>query len=158
VFLAEVGDAGCAGFEDPQAEQAQKRDQCEVVRVGRQPGGGDQGLELATSADPRESRHLPQDLNRDAATHVVAAKNEQRHFVLGLGCGSKKLIEVSTYMLWGQISRFKPRCPLRCCFRRIEGGFGEHVTWRNRHSRIIHEGLDTYKFGSCRVTLFDDGV
>jgi hypothetical protein len=75
VFLAEVGDAGCAGFEDPQAGQAQKRDQCEVVRVGRQPGGGDQGLELATSADPRESRHLPQDLNRDAATHVVAAKN-----------------------------------------------------------------------------------
>jgi hypothetical protein len=26
VFLAEVGDASCAGFEDPQAEQAQKRD------------------------------------------------------------------------------------------------------------------------------------
>nr|WP_260428396.1 hypothetical protein [Micromonospora globispora] len=35
VLLAQVGDAGPAGFEDPQTEQAQKRDQGEVVRVGR---------------------------------------------------------------------------------------------------------------------------
>jgi hypothetical protein len=37
---------------------------------------------------------------RDAATHVVPAKNEQRHLILGLGCGSKELTEVSACMLW----------------------------------------------------------
>jgi hypothetical protein len=41
VFLAQVADARAAGFKDPQSEQAQERDQREVVRVGRQPGGGD---------------------------------------------------------------------------------------------------------------------
>ena len=46
VFLAEVADAGPAGFEDPQSERAEEGDQGEVVRVGRQPRGGDQGLEL----------------------------------------------------------------------------------------------------------------
>ena len=46
VFLAQVGDAGPAGFEDPQAEQTDQRDQGEVVAVGRQPGGGDQRCEL----------------------------------------------------------------------------------------------------------------
>jgi hypothetical protein len=34
VFLAEVADAGPAGFEDPQPEQAEEGDQGEVVRVG----------------------------------------------------------------------------------------------------------------------------
>ena len=37
---------GAAGFEDPQSEQAEQRDQGEVVRVGRQSRGGDQGFEL----------------------------------------------------------------------------------------------------------------
>ena len=46
VLFAEVGDVRPAGFEDPQPEQAQQGDQGEVVRVGRQPGGGEQGLEL----------------------------------------------------------------------------------------------------------------
>jgi hypothetical protein len=36
VFLAKVADAGAAGFEDPQPEH---RDEREVVRVVRQPGG-----------------------------------------------------------------------------------------------------------------------
>jgi hypothetical protein len=35
-----------ASLEDPQAGQAKKRDQGEVVRVGRQPSGGDQRFEL----------------------------------------------------------------------------------------------------------------
>ena len=38
VFLAEVGDVGAAGFEDPQAEQPEHGDQGEVVRVGRRRG------------------------------------------------------------------------------------------------------------------------
>jgi hypothetical protein len=46
VLLAEVVDARPAGFEDPQSEQSEERDQGEVVRVGRQPGGGEQGFEL----------------------------------------------------------------------------------------------------------------
>ena len=46
VLFSEVGDAGPAGFEDPQAEQAEHRDEGEVVRVGRQPRGGDQRFEL----------------------------------------------------------------------------------------------------------------
>jgi hypothetical protein len=32
VFLAEVGDVGAGGFEDPQAEQPEHGDQGEVVR------------------------------------------------------------------------------------------------------------------------------
>jgi hypothetical protein len=35
VLFAQVGDADAARFEDPQSEQAQQRDQREVVRVGR---------------------------------------------------------------------------------------------------------------------------
>jgi hypothetical protein len=46
VLLTQVADAGPAGFEDPQTEQAEQRDQGEVVRVGRQPRGGDQRFEL----------------------------------------------------------------------------------------------------------------
>ena len=46
VFLAEVGDVGAAGFEDPQAEQPEHGDQGEVVRVGRESGGGEHGFEL----------------------------------------------------------------------------------------------------------------
>jgi co-chaperonin GroES (HSP10) len=46
VFLAEVGDVGAGGFEDPQAEQAQQCDQGEVVRVGRLAGSGQHRLEL----------------------------------------------------------------------------------------------------------------
>jgi len=45
-FLAQVGDAGPARFEDPQPEQAEESDQGEVVQVRRQPGGGNQGFEL----------------------------------------------------------------------------------------------------------------
>jgi hypothetical protein len=46
VFLAEVADVGAASFEDSQPEQAEERDQGEVVGVGRQPGAGDQRFEL----------------------------------------------------------------------------------------------------------------
>ena len=46
VFLTEITDVGSAGFEDPQSEQTQHRDEGEVIRVGRQPGGGEQGFEL----------------------------------------------------------------------------------------------------------------
>ncbi len=46
VLLAEVADVRSAGFEDPQSEEAEYGDQCEVVDVGRQSCGGDQGLEL----------------------------------------------------------------------------------------------------------------
>lgn len=54
VFFAQVADAGCAGFEDSQPEQAEEGDQGEVVRVGRQAGVGDQGFELQmTEAERR---------------------------------------------------------------------------------------------------------
>ena len=46
VLLAEVGDVGAGGFEDPLAEQAEHGHQREVGRAGRFPGGGEQGLEL----------------------------------------------------------------------------------------------------------------
>ena len=46
VFLAEVGDVGAGGLEDPQPEQAEHRDQGEVVEVGRLAGRGEQRLEL----------------------------------------------------------------------------------------------------------------
>lgn len=49
VFLTDVGDVGSASFEDPKPEQAEHRDQGEVVAVGGLPGGGDQGLELQVS-------------------------------------------------------------------------------------------------------------
>jgi hypothetical protein len=49
VLLAEVTDAGAAGFEDPQAEQTEHRGQSEVVDVGRQPVSGEQGFELQVS-------------------------------------------------------------------------------------------------------------
>ncbi|MGI5175785.1 hypothetical protein ACQEVZ_05570 [Dactylosporangium sp. CA-152071] len=46
MLFAEIVDVGRAGFEDPQSEQAEERDQGVVVRVGRQPGRGDQRFEL----------------------------------------------------------------------------------------------------------------
>jgi hypothetical protein len=46
VFLAEVVDGGAAGFEDAQAEETEHGDEGEVVDVGRQPCGSDQGFEL----------------------------------------------------------------------------------------------------------------
>jgi len=46
VFLAEVADVGGAGFEDPQAQEPEHRDQGEVVRVRGEAGGGEDGLEL----------------------------------------------------------------------------------------------------------------
>jgi hypothetical protein len=46
VFLAEVGDVGAGGLENPQAEQAEHGHQREVVPVRRLPGGGEQSLEL----------------------------------------------------------------------------------------------------------------
>lgn len=42
-----------AGFEDPQPEQAEHRDQREVVAVGRQPCGREQGLELKMTEPER---------------------------------------------------------------------------------------------------------
>ena len=44
--LGEVGDVGAGGLEDPESEQAEHRDQGEVVGVGRLPGRGEHGLEL----------------------------------------------------------------------------------------------------------------
>ena len=46
VFFAEVGDLGAGGFEDPQAEQPEHRDQGEVVRVCRLAGRGQHRFEL----------------------------------------------------------------------------------------------------------------
>lgn len=46
MFFAHVVDAGAAGLEDAQTEQAQERDQGEVARFGGLPGGGDQCFEL----------------------------------------------------------------------------------------------------------------
>jgi hypothetical protein len=49
VLLAEVGDVGAGGFEDPQTEQAEHGHQREVARVRRLAGGGEQRLELQVS-------------------------------------------------------------------------------------------------------------
>ena len=46
VFLAEVGDVGSCGLEDPQAEQPEHGHQREVARVRGFPGGREQGFEL----------------------------------------------------------------------------------------------------------------
>ncbi len=46
VFLAEVGDVGAGGLEDPQAQQPEHGHQGEVVIAGRFAGGGQQRLEL----------------------------------------------------------------------------------------------------------------
>lgn len=46
VFLAEVGDRHAGGFEDPQPEQAEHRDEGEVVDVGGGAGGGEHRFEL----------------------------------------------------------------------------------------------------------------
>jgi hypothetical protein len=54
VLFTEVADPGGAGLEDPQAEYAEECDLGEVVRVRRQPGGGDQRLEpQVAQAQPR---------------------------------------------------------------------------------------------------------
>jgi hypothetical protein len=54
VLLAQVVDAGRAGLEDPQPEQAEHCEEGEVVRVCRQSGGGDQCFELKmTDAESR---------------------------------------------------------------------------------------------------------
>jgi hypothetical protein len=34
MFLAEIGDVGAGGFEDPQAEESQHRDEGDVAGVG----------------------------------------------------------------------------------------------------------------------------
>jgi hypothetical protein len=46
VVLAEVGDVGAGGFEDPQAEQPEHGHQRQVARILGVAGGGEQGLEL----------------------------------------------------------------------------------------------------------------
>jgi hypothetical protein len=46
VLLAEVSDVRAGGLEDPQAEQAEHGHQREVARIGRLPGGSEQGFEL----------------------------------------------------------------------------------------------------------------
>jgi len=53
VFLAQVGDAGAGGFEDPQAEQPEHGHQGEVVIVRRLARGGQQRLELQVSEPER---------------------------------------------------------------------------------------------------------
>jgi hypothetical protein len=53
VFLAEVGDIRAGGFEDPQPEKAEHRDERGVARVRRFPGGGEQGLELLVGESQR---------------------------------------------------------------------------------------------------------
>jgi hypothetical protein len=45
MLFANVADAGAAGLEDPQPEQTEQGDEREAVRIPRQPGGADQGLE-----------------------------------------------------------------------------------------------------------------
>jgi hypothetical protein len=49
VFLAQVGDVGAGGFEDPQAQQPEHGHQREVVIVDRLSRGGQQRLELQVS-------------------------------------------------------------------------------------------------------------
>jgi hypothetical protein len=46
VLFTNVVDIDTAGFEDPQAEQSEHRDQREIEPVLRVPGGGQQRLEL----------------------------------------------------------------------------------------------------------------
>jgi hypothetical protein len=46
VALAEVAEFGASGLEDPQAEESEQGDECEVVDVGRVAAGGEHGLEL----------------------------------------------------------------------------------------------------------------
>jgi hypothetical protein len=52
VFLAEVGDVGAGGFEDPQAEQSEHGHQGEVMPAGGLAGGAEQGPELQ-AVNPR---------------------------------------------------------------------------------------------------------
>jgi hypothetical protein len=40
VFFAEVVDVGAGGFEDAETQQAQHRDEHELISVGRFAGGG----------------------------------------------------------------------------------------------------------------------
>jgi hypothetical protein len=54
-FVAEVGDVGSGGLEDPQAQQAQQAehgDEGGVVVVGGLAGGGEQCLELQVGPIP----------------------------------------------------------------------------------------------------------
>ena len=46
MFLAEVVDVGAGGLEDPQAEEAEHRDEREVVGVVGVAAGGEHRLEL----------------------------------------------------------------------------------------------------------------
>jgi hypothetical protein len=46
VLFAEITDICAAGFEDPQAQEAQHGHQGEVITVGGLAGGCEQGLEL----------------------------------------------------------------------------------------------------------------
>jgi hypothetical protein len=53
VFLAEVGDVGAGGFEDPQAEQAEHCDEGEVACVRRFAAGGEHCFELQVCESER---------------------------------------------------------------------------------------------------------
>jgi len=46
VFFTEVGDVGATRLEDPQTQKSEHCDQGEVVRVLREPGGGEHRFEL----------------------------------------------------------------------------------------------------------------
>jgi hypothetical protein len=72
VHLAEISDVCAAGFEDPQPEQAQHRDQREVVTVCRVPRGRQQGLELQVpeAEGGRVGRHR-------SPAHVVGRRVRQ---------------------------------------------------------------------------------
>jgi hypothetical protein len=59
VFLAVAGNVGARGFEDPQAEEAEHRDEGEVVRAGRFASSGEHCFELQVreSQGGRLGRH-----------------------------------------------------------------------------------------------------
>ena len=46
MFVAQVGDVGASGLEDPQAEQPEHGHKRKVIPVAGLAGGGEQGLEL----------------------------------------------------------------------------------------------------------------
>jgi hypothetical protein len=70
VFLTDVADVRPAGFEDPQPEQSEHRDQREVADALRLPGGGDK-------ARPRRSVGMSVSGRGDA---------EEREGPVGVAC------------------------------------------------------------------------
>jgi hypothetical protein len=79
VFLAEVGDVRAGGFEDPQAQEAEHGDECEVVPVGRPTRCGEDGFEL----------QMPQPEGRGVSGHVwpshVLGRRHHQHGIQHTG-------------------------------------------------------------------------